>query len=112
MVMSQPYIVLSQQQIPSKHGGMVYQINLVGALDRIEYRTYVDPKMRNYKFWYRIIDNPECGFVIRGCNVKKDRLISADSKITVVWQTDSSEDVFDELYDIWKDQDTNKANEY
>jgi hypothetical protein len=108
--MSQPYIVLSQKPITSKHGGTVYQINLVGALDRIEYHTYIDPKMRNYKYWHRIIDNPDCGFVIRGCNIKKDCLISADSRITIVWQTDSPEDVFDELYDIWREHDINNTN--
>ena len=106
----QPYIVLSQHPLTSKHGGKIYEIKLVGAMDRVEYHTYIDPKMRNYKHWRRVIENPECGFVIKGCQIKRDELISADSRITVVWQTDRKDDVFDELYDIWTEQDNKKVN--
>lgn len=108
----QPYIVLSQHPLTSKHGGKIYEIKLVGAVDRIEYHTYIDPKMRNYKHWRRVIENPECGFVIKGCQIKRDELISADSRITVVWQTDNPNDVYEELYDIWREQDANRANHY
>lgn len=106
----QPYVVLNVKRLTSKHGGTIYAVNLVGVLDRTEYYTYVDRRNRNYKNWSRIILNPECGFVIKGCQIKRDELISADSRITVVWQTDRRDDVFDELYDIWTEQDANKVN--
>ena len=108
--MSQPYIVLNTKKIPSKHGGNCWAINLVGALDRCEYYTYVDRKNRNYKNWVRIIEHPTNGFVIKGCQIKRDELISADSRISIVWQTDNADDVFSELYDIWREQDAEKAN--
>lgn len=108
----QPYIILSQQPLTSKHGGRVYEVKMVGALDRCQYHTYIDPKNRNYRYWRRVIENPESGFVIKGCQIKRDELISADSRITIVWQTDRQEDVFEELYDIWVEQDTNRANHY
>jgi hypothetical protein len=108
--MSQPYIVLSTKKINSKHGGVIYQVNLVGAQDRCEYHTYVDRKNRNYKYWVRIIEHPSNGFVIKGCQIKRDDLISADSRISIVWQTDDANDVFSELYDIWREQDAEKAN--
>jgi len=106
----QPYIVISQKRLTSKHGGTVYQVNLVGALDRCEYHTYIDPKNRNYSYWRRVVENPECGFVIKGCQIKRDELISADSRISIVWQTDNPEDVFSELHDIWTEQDANLVN--
>ena len=108
--MSQPYIVLNTKKIPSKHGGNCWAVNMVGVLDRCEYYTYVDRKNRNYKNWVRIIEHPSNGFVIKGCQIKKDDLISADSRITIVWQTDDPNDVFSELYDIWREQDEQTAN--
>lgn len=108
--MTQPYIVLSTKKINSKHGGTIWTITLVGAVDRCEYHTYIDRKNRNYKYWARIIEHPSNGFVIKGCQIKRDELISADSRITVVWQTDKSDDVFSELYDIWREQDAERAN--
>lgn len=110
--MSQPYIVLNTKKLPSKHGGSIWAINMVGAQDRLEYYTYVDRKNRNYKNWVRIIEHPNNGFVIKGCQIKRDELISADSRISIVWQTDDPNDVFEELYDIWQEQDANRADHY
>jgi len=50
--------------------------------------------------------------VLKGCQIKRDNLISADSRITIVWQTANAEDVFSELYDIWQEQDKETANHY
>lgn len=108
----QPYIVLGQKKLTSKHGGTIYEIRMVGGQDRIEYHTYIDPKNRNYKYWRRLIDSPESGFVIKNCQIKRDELISADSRIVIVWQTDDANDVYEELYDIWREQDANRANHY
>jgi hypothetical protein len=110
--MTQPYIVLKQHPMTSKHGGKVFHVTLVGAQDRCEYHTYIDPNNRNYKYWARVVENPSDGFVIRGCQIKKEELISADSRITIVWQTDDANVVFDELYDIWREQDAERANHY
>ena len=110
--MAQPYIVLKQHPMTSKHGGKIFHVTLVGAIDRMQYHTYIDPNNRNYKYWARVVENPDNGFVIKGCQIKKEDLISADSRITVVWQTDDANDVFDELYDIWQEQDANRANHY
>ena len=110
--MTQPYIVLKQHPMKSKHGGIVYHITLVGAQDRLEYHTYIDPDNRNYKYWYRLVNSPNDGFVIKNCQIKREGLISADSRITIVWQTDNPNDIFDELYAIWQEQDQNKINHY
>ena len=110
--MTQPYIVLRQHPMTSKHGGRVFHVTLVGAQDRLEYHTYIDPNNRNYKYWSRVVEHPSNGFVIKGCQIKKDELISADSRITIVWQTDDANDVFNELYDIWREQDAERANHY
>lgn len=108
--MTQPYIVLKQHPMKSKHGGTVHHITLVGVLDRMQYHTYIDPDNRNYKYWYRLINNPQDGFVIKNCQIKRDDLISADSRISIVWQTDNANDIFDELYDIWQEQDAKLTN--
>ena len=110
--MSQPYIVLKQHPMTSKHGGRIYHIVLVGGQDRLEYHTYIDPKNRNYRYWSRLIESPDNGFVIKGCQIKRDTLISADSRISIVWQTDDPNDVYEELYDIWSEQDAKLANHY
>jgi hypothetical protein len=109
--MKQPYVVLNQQEKYSeKNGTRYYEITMVGAVDRCEYHTYIDPSMRNYRYWVRVIDSPKNGFVIRGCNVKKNNLISADSRISIVWQTEDPEDVLNDLWDIWQEQDKETAN--
>lgn len=110
--MAQPYIVLKQHPMTSKHGGRVFHVILAGAQDRCEYHTYIDPNNRNYKYWARVVENPESGFVIKGCQIKREELISADSRITIVWQTDRADDVLDELWTIWQEQDQERANHY
>lgn len=108
--MTQPYIVLRQHPMKSKHGGTIYHVILIGVVDRCEYHTYIDPSNRNYKYWTRVVENPDDGFVIKNCQIKKEDLISADSRISIVWQTDDANVVFDELYDIWREQDAERAN--
>ncbi len=104
--MRQPYIVLKQHPITSKYGNRIYMITLVGAQDRLEYKTYIDPNNRNFKYWQHIIWNPDHGFVLKNCIVKKDNIISADCRPIIAWETPSPEDVFDELYEIWTEQDS------
>lgn len=104
--MTQPYIVLKQEvRYSQKNQSNYHVITMVGAQDRQEYHTYVDVNNRNYQYWSRIIDNPDSGFVIKGCQIKRDNLVSADSRIVIVWQTDCADDVLDELWDIWQEQD-------
>jgi|LakMenEpi03Aug12_release.lakeMendotaPanAssembly.Ray.scaffolds.fasta_scaffold919956_2 hypothetical protein len=111
--MSQPYIVLKQEvRYSTKNKSNYHVITMVGALDRHEYYTYVDVNNRNYRYWTRVINSPDSGFVLKGCQIKRDNLISADSRITIVWQTANAEDVFSELYDIWQEQDKETANHY
>lgn len=107
--MTQPYIVLQQRCITSKYGNKIYAITLVGALDRLEYVTYIDPNNRNFKYWQHIVFNPDSGFVLKNCVIKKDNLISADCRPTISWQTDNKEDVFEELVDIWQEQDAHHS---
>lgn len=90
----------------SKYGNKIYAITMVGAQDRFEYKTYIDPNNRNFKYWQHIIFNPKHGFVLKNCIVKKDNLISADCPPLIAWETDKQELVLDELHSIWSEQDS------
>ncbi len=107
--MRQPYIVLKQHPITSKYGNRIYVITLVGALDRLEYVTYIDPNNRNFKYWQHIVFNSDHGFVLKNCLVKKENLISADCRPIIAWETDSPDDVFEELVSIWQEEDANHS---
>ena len=112
--MKQPYLVLSQRTFRShNHGQPVTEIILIGCKDRCQYRTYVDIQNKNYKFWQHIVNNPQSGFAIRGLNIKdsKKYLISADSQPVIDIQTDTKEELFSELYDVWQEEDARQNSD-
>ena len=101
----QPYIVLKQHPMTSKYGNRIYCIIMAGALDRCEYRTYIDPNMRNFKYWQHIVFNPDHGFVLKNCVIKRDGIISADCRPIISWETANIDEVLSELESIWQEQD-------
>ena len=64
----------------SHYGGLCYLVCFKGS-DKRTYNTYVYPKMRNYKKWKPYLKE---GITLIGLNIKKDRLIDADSPIKKV----------------------------
>lgn len=105
--MAKLYAVLQQEKRPSKYGGMIVKITLVGVLDRKEYITYVDPLNLNIKNWQHIINNPEHGFILTDLKLKrgKDDLINADSEPVIDGQYVNMNDMLDLLQQVWDKQD-------
>lgn len=103
--MTQPYVVIRQWPMTSKHGNRIHAIVLVGAQDRCEYRTYIDPNNRNFRYWQHIVFNPDHGFVLKNCVIKREGLISADCRPIIAWETDNIDEVHDELLSIWQEED-------
>lgn len=113
MAMTQQfYTVINQQQIKSKYGNRVIQITLVGIKDRLLYKTYLDPNNRNYAKWSSIIHQPYYGFLLSGLKIKdaEKGLISADSAVKIVYQTEYQSEIYNELILTWQAQDA--ANKY
>ena len=110
--MAQLYCVLKQEQIKSKYGNRVIQLTLVGVKDRLLYKTYLDPNNRNYARWSSIIHQPFYGFLLSGLKIKdaEKGLVSADSPVNVVYQTEYPSEIYDELIRTWQEQDA--ANKY
>ena len=86
------YIVCQEDQ-PSRHGGYVTEIKFISLKNGQEYNTYVDENNRNYKNWYEIVQHPESGYVVNNLKLKKDRLISADSRPRIQKVTVNQQDL-------------------
>lgn len=106
--MNQPYIVLKQTRIRSRYGNMITQLELVGGRDRELYRTYIDPRMRNFANWSHILHHSQHGFVLDKLKVKGPGLVSADSDPIIVWETEDPDQIYTELEQIWQEQDYQK----
>lgn len=80
----------------------VYQIELIGVQDRQTYKTYADPKNKNYKYWMKYIATPKKAYIVSGLQTKDDPyLIDADKAPKIEITYDSPEDMANELEDIW-----------
>lgn len=111
---NQYYAVLKQHQIRSRHGNMIWEVQLVGITDRQLYRTYVDPTNRNFARWSDIVHCPTRGFVLSGVKLKNasSQLISADSPITVVSETACSSTLYSEIVSVWQEQDRRPVGKF
>ena len=74
------YYVVSQKDHPSRHGGYVTRIDLVDLESGQAAKTYVAESNRNYRHWHQIVNSPEGGFIIYNLKMKKQGLVSADSR--------------------------------
>lgn len=113
MATKQNYAILSQKDVPSKHGGMVREIRLVGLDDRKEYITWIDSTNFNHKHWTHIISNPEHGFILKDLKIKKmdnrDDVINADSKPIIAWEHINIHEVTSAITDKWREQDSRRG---
>lgn len=113
MATTQNYAILSQQDVPSKHGGMVREIRLVGLVDRQEYITWIDTTNFNHKHWTHIVANPDHGFILKDLKLKKmdnrTDVINADSKPLIAWEHINILDVTAAIADKWREQDIKKG---
>jgi len=105
--MAKLYAVLAQEKRPSKYGGMIVKITMVGVLDRKEYHTYVDPLNLNVRNWHHIINNPNDGFILTDLKLKRgsEDLINADSEPIIDGQYPQIGEMLDQLQAIWAEQD-------
>ena len=112
--MKQNYVKFKQAQITSSSGERIWSITLIGCSDRQLYTTYVDPKNRNYANWSHIIHRPQHGFVLSHIKIKDTAksIVDADSKPTIAWEATDSDTVFDEMYSVWKEQDSEPKNNF
>ena len=110
----QHFVILEQNTRPSRYGGLITEIIMVGVKDRQEYKTYVDPLNINARNWQHITDHPAHGFIIRGLKYKdqEKRILNADSDPIIEWEHESLDVVSQELLAHWQEQDSrnNKFN--
>ena len=105
----QNYVIYEQHTKISKYGGTVITVNVIGVQDRKEYITYIDPTNYNAQNWTDITSNPQGGFLVSGLKVKKDNILNADSKFTVLAATHTRDALLSELHEVWKTQDEKKT---
>lgn len=112
--MKQNYVRFKQSQINGSDGNRVWSITLIGCVDRQMYTTYVDPRNRNYANWSHVIHRPTHGFVLNGIKIKDSdkSIVDADSKFTILWESEDSNQVFDEMYSVWQEQDNKPKNNF
>lgn len=100
--MTGTYIILEQHQIPSKYGGLVWELILARLEDRKEFVTYVDPDMSNYRHWKYMIQNNHRAYVITNCRILKKNILSADSRPKILFEGQNKEAAFEQILDIWR----------
>ena len=104
---TQNYVVLRQEWINSHHGGQVVKITLVGTADRLSYKTFVDPRMKNYNNWAHIANHPTRGYIVSGLKIKNQEkgIVNADSEPLIRAEVEDPSQIFKELHAAWRDQD-------
>lgn len=112
--MTQNYVRFRQEMINSQSGNKIWAITLIGCVDRQLYTTYVDPRNRNYANWSHVVHRPQHGFVLGAVKTRdvKRCILDADSKIIILWESDCLEQVFDEMYSVWQEQDNQTKNNF
>jgi hypothetical protein len=58
-----------------------------------------------------VVHRPQNGFVLNGIQIKnqKKQLVDADSRVVIAWESDSYEQVLEEMYTVWQEQDTGQT---
>lgn len=108
MTTKQHYVIYNQRRGVSKHGGALITIKAKGVTDGNEYITYIDPTNFNSQNWIDITSKPEAGYLVKGMNIKRDNILNADSKFTVLAETHTAEIMLAELDKVWQERNRPK----
>lgn len=107
--MEQPYLVAAINNRPSKHGGDIWVVELIGLEDRRVYQTYIDANNRNYRHWARVIENPDRGYILSNLKHKVSAqgrtLVSADSQVIIEREANDPDQLAEAVQQIWTNQD-------
>jgi hypothetical protein len=107
--MQQLMAIAEIKKKPSRHGGRIYIVTLIGLEDRGIYETYIDPENRNYKFWRHIIENPGRGYIVSGARLAdrkiRPNLVTADSEIIIERETFSTAELAEAIEALWINED-------
>lgn len=88
-----------------KYGHDLYTITFVGIQDKRLYKTYVNPKHRNYKLWMKYIGTPKKGYVLKGLVSRENDVytINADHAPKIEITYSNKDEMADELESVWQD---------
>lgn len=110
----QPYLVVKQIKGHSRNTGRPYtQITMIGIKDRLEYTTYIEEGMRNYKNWEHIVAYPERTFILSNVKTKDfgEGLLDADSRPVIEHSSlpENAEEILKPVEDFWAEEDARQA---
>ena len=91
------------REFESKHGGNVFEIDLIDLDTTEQYHTYADPNNFNYKHWREITEHPDNGFIVTNCRLKKGKQIDADSAVEIEMNL-SGQDAIRQIHDHINEQ--------
>lgn len=106
--LKEPVFVVGAKETPSRYGGEIYEIELVGIQSQTIYKTWADPRNNNWREWQHIVAAANSkGTVIDNLKLKdpEKKLVNADSHVRIVWMG-KREDLLDILKEYWESQDT------
>jgi hypothetical protein len=106
--LDEPVFVVGAKEKPSRYGGEIFEIQLIGIRSQKVYNTYVDPKNNNWIKWEHIVAAANTkGIVMDGIKLKdpNNNLVNADSNVRILYMV-TKEELADILADFWKSQDT------
>ena len=81
----------------SNTGSKFWRIEFTGITNKKPYVTYIDPSMKNFDKWIRVIENTGGRPQLRGLQIKKENVLNADSDFSIV---NSKSSTFHDLFTI------------
>ena len=105
-LLDEPVFVQSCEQIQSKYGREIWEIEVVGIKTQRVLRTYCDPHNNNYLTWQPIIEIADTkGIVISNLKFKDPQkgIVNADSQLKVEYVVTKAE-LAETLAEFWDNQ--------
>jgi hypothetical protein len=105
MTLNEPVWITRIYEITNEHGNTVYELELVGIKTQTIWKTYVDPKMRNFRNWSLPIALAQELAVILdvGLTVLNEEklIVNADSKPNIA-ATTTNEEALEIIGEYWR----------
>lgn len=104
--LEEPVFVNRINLINSRHGGEVWELDVMGIKTQTKFKTYCDPQNVNWRNWEHIVDCAQRkGMVISNLKIKDEQkgIINADSDCRIEW-VGPQEELATELEEYWRNQ--------
>lgn len=108
-IINEPVFVNRVEEITSKYGNEIFQVEFIGIKTQKIYKTYLDPLNVNFMNWEQLIKLSKLNGIVVPSGLKlKDsekQIINADSRIETI-NVVTKEELSEIVSAYWKSQDS------